>query len=235
MILSPPRVEFQVGVSDAIAVQSSLAVNCHLTYVTLAIFSVLQAEVVPCLTINQKKFHIRTYVVGVERWDMDEMIDTFLYKRHEVRTAIEPMPADFNDNSRKKTVHVTNGAEGTAFLDEVEELKGLQDQLEVFVAQFFAKHVIRDLSRRVAMSAQDAPSSQATKFVVAGLDIMVTEDKRLYLLEANVPPIMPRPDVVKEDFKLHMVELMRNVVDLVVGKQPPNFVSCKTIISKLES
>jgi hypothetical protein len=186
--------------------------------------------------IRNRKFHIRSYVVGVERWDMDEMIDTFLYKRHEVRLASEPMPADPNDDSRRKEAHVTNGANEPDFLDEVEELQSLQDPLELFIAQIFAKHVIRDLSRRVAMSAQEAESStsQATKFVVAGLDIMVTEDKRLYLLEANVNPIMPPQDVLKDVFQTHLVGFMRNLVDLVVGKPSPNFISCKTILSRRE-
>jgi hypothetical protein len=186
--------------------------------------------------IRNRKFHIRSYVVGVERWDMDELIDTFLYKRHEVRLASEPMPTDQNDGSRSSAAHVTNGARESAFLDEVEEVKDLQDKLEVFIAEIFAKHVIQDLSRRVAMSAQDAESnSQATKFVVAGLDIMVTEDKRLYLLEANVNPIMPPQDVLKDDYQTHLVGFVRNLVDLVVGKPSSNFISCKTIISRRES
>lgn len=234
MTSSLARAEFRVGVSDTVVFHRDSRPNDiifnHINFAT-----VLQAEVKPCLTIqNRKKFHIRSYVVGVERWDMDEMIDTFLYKRHEVRIASEPIPADENEDSRSKAAHVTNGTRETAFLDEVEELKDLQDRLDLFIAQIFAKHVIRDLSRRVAMSAQDS-TSQATKFVVAGLDIMVTEDKRLYLLEANVPPIMPSPEVLQEDFKTHLVGFMHELVALVVGKQPSDFISCKTLLSSHES
>lgn len=198
---------------------------------------VLQAEVQPCLLIrDRKKFHIRTYVVGVERFDIDELLDTFMYRRHEVRIASESIPADQNDDSRRKAAHVTNGAKESAFLNEVDELKGLQDPLEVFLAEIFAKHVIKDLSRRVAMGAQDSDtSSQASKFVVAGLDIMVTEDKRLYLLEANVNPIMPPPDVLTEDFQKHLIGFVQDLTNLVVGKQSPNFISCNTILSRRES
>lgn len=172
----------------------------------------------------------------MERFDIDELLDTFMYRRHEVRIASESIPADQNDDSRRKAAHVTNGAKESAFLNEVEELKGLQDPLEVFLAEIFAKHVIKDLSRRVAMSAQDSDtSSQASKFVVAGLDIMVTEDKRLYLLEANVNPIMPPPDVLTEDFQKHLIGFVQDLTNLVVGKQSPNFISCNTILSRRES
>ena len=49
--------------------------------------TVLQAEVAPAMLIrNRRKFHIRSYVVVVERTD-DEVLDMLVYGRHEVRVA----------------------------------------------------------------------------------------------------------------------------------------------------
>ena len=167
---------------------------------------------------------------------MEEYIDTYLYRTHEVRLASEPMPSDQEDDSRNKAAHVTNGAKETELLHESPALKNIQDQLELFIAQIFAKHLIQDISRRVAVSSrEDKSSSQATKFVIAGLDIMVTEDKRLYLLEVNVNPLIPSPDAVNDVFQAHLVGFMRDLVDLVVGKPSPNFISGNALLSKHDS
>lgn len=192
---------------------------------------VLQAEVQPCLLIrNRRKFHIRSYVVGVEKLDIDDLIDIYLYKRHEVRIASLPMPVDDDDRNRHKAAHVVNGAKVFEFLHETPELKGLQERLEVFIAQIFAKHIIQDLSRRVNMSAREEVNTHAAKFVVAGLDVMVTEDGRLYLLEVNVNPIIPPPGTLEEIYETHLVGFMRDLVHLIVGKPSPNFVSTKTLL-----
>ena len=193
----------------------------------------LQAEVQPCLLIrNRRKFHVRSYVVGVEKWDIDDLIETYLYKRHEVRIASEPMPDDDDDRNRHKAAHVVNGAKVFEFLHETPELKGLQEKIEVFIAQIFAKHIIQDLSRRVNMSAREDANNHATKFVVAGLDVMVTEDGRLYLLEVNVNPIIPPPGSVEETYESHLVGFMRDLVSLIVGMPASNFVSSKSILPK---
>lgn len=173
--------------------------------------------------------------MGVEQWDIDELMDTYLYKRHEVRIAREPVPDDEGNNTRDKAAHVTNGVKETELLHQTPELKDLQDQLEGFIAKIFAKHLIQDLSRRVAVSAREDSNSHVTKFVVAGLDIMVTEDKRLYLLEANVVPIMPPSESLKDEFQIHFIGFMRDLVGLVVGNQTKNFVSCKSLLAKHDS
>jgi Tubulin-tyrosine ligase family len=196
---------------------------------------VLQAEIRPCLLIrDRRKFHIRSYVVGVERLRAEDLVDTFLYRKHEVRIAGESVPTDQEDDSRSKAAHVTNVAQQVELLDDVDELVGLQDQLELFIAQIFAKHLIQDISRRVAMSAQEE-FSLASKFVVAGLDIMVTEDKRLYLLEVNVNPKIPSPEGVSAEVRSHLTAFMKDLVHLVVGDPPSNFVSGNAIARSHES
>lgn len=193
----------------------------------------LQAEVQPCLLIRgRRKFHVRSYVVGVEKWDIDDLIETYLYKRHEVRIASEPMPEEDHDRNQHKLAHVVNGAKVFEFLHETPELKGLQERIEVFIAQIFAKHIIQDLSRRVNMSAREEANTHATKFVVAGLDVMVTEDGRLYLLEVNVNPIIPPPGTLEESYETHLVGFMRDLVNLIVGVPSQNFVSSKSILPK---
>jgi Tubulin-tyrosine ligase family len=187
---------------------------------------VLQAEIRPCLLIrDRRKFHIRSYVIGVERLKRDDFVDTFLYRKHEVRIAGEPVSMEQNDDRRNKAAHVTNSAQEIELLENIPELANLQDQLELFIAQIFAKHLIEDISRRVAMSSQEDPNCQADKFVIAGLDIMVTEDKRLYLLEVNVNPTIPPPETVSTDVSSHLVQFMKDLVDLVVGNRTTNFVS----------
>lgn len=199
----------------------------------IAFFTVLQAEVQPCRLIrNRRKFHVRSYVVGVEKWDLDDLIDTYLYKRHEVRIANEPVPVDDADRNRHKEAHVVNGAKVFEFLHETPELKGLQEKIEVFIAQIFAKHIIQDLSRRVNMSAREEANTHATKFVVAGLDVMVTEDGRFYLLEVNVNPLIPPPGTLDQTYEEHLVGFMRDLVTLIVGMPCTNFVSSKSILPK---
>lgn len=192
----------------------------------------LQAEIRPCLLIrDRRKFHIRSYVVGVERWETEDFVDTFLYRKHEVRIAGESVSVEQNDKRDNKIAHVTNRAQEIELLDNVPELRDLQDRLEIFIAQIFAKHLLKDISHRVASSAHEEPNSPAVKFVVAGLDIMVTENKRLYLLEVNVNPIIPPPDTLSNDVKLHFVAFMKDLVDVVVGNRPMQFVSSRAIVS----
>ena len=186
----------------------------------------LQAEIRPCLLIrDRRKFHIRSYVIGIERLNRDDFVDTFLYRKHEVRIAGEPVPMEQDDDRRNKAAHVTNSAQQIELLENVPELAMLQDQLELFIAQIFSRYLIEDISRRVAMSAQEDPNSQADKFVIAGLDIMVTEDNRLYLLEVNVNPTIPPPEGISTDVNSHLVQFMKDLVNLVAGNRPTNFVS----------
>ena len=186
----------------------------------------LQAEIRPCLLIrDRRKFHIRSYVIGIERLNRDDFVDTFLYRKHEVRIAGEPVPMEQDDDRRNKAAHVTNSAQQIELLENVPELARLQDQLELFIAQIFSRYLIEDISRRVAMSAQEDPNSQADKFVIAGLDIMVTEDNRLYLLEVNVNPTIPPPEGISTDVNSHLVQFMKDLVNLVAGNRPTNFVS----------
>eukprot|EP00934_Nitzschia_sp_Nitz4_P001850 Nitzschia sp. Nitz4//scaffold38_size140716//129009//130408//NITZ4_003175-RA/size140716-processed-gene-0.53-mRNA-1//1//CDS//3329550162//1850//frame0 len=197
---------------------------------------VLQAEIRPCMLIRgRRKFHIRTYVVGLERLDTEELIETYVYARHEVRIALEAVQDDDGDN-RDRAAHIIDGAysqdDGRALLEDVPELESFSSKIETFVAKIFAQHLVNDISRRVGRSASESPGSPARKFALAGLDIMVTEDKRLYLLEVNLNPMLPPAEAVGEKFRNHLVGFMGDLVGLVVGAKTPNFKASSAILAK---
>jgi hypothetical protein len=200
---------------------------------------VLQAEVHPCLLIrDRRKFHIRTYAVCTERLDTDDLVEIFVYNRHEVRIASEAVP-EGESASRDRSAHITNGAyskETTRVLlqDEPElTQRSLQEKIELFVAKALSEHLIDEIARRVSRSAsQDESPDQVRKFAIAGLDIMVTEEGRLYLLEVNVNPAAPPPEAIEDGFQGHLVGFMGDLMDLVVGKPSSNFVSSRVILGR---
>jgi Tubulin-tyrosine ligase family len=196
----------------------------------------LQAEVFPSLlTSSRRKFHIRTYVVIVEKLHDDDLADIYIFNRSEVRIAGQPVDEGLTDRDRLS--HITNGAlSGTTercLITDMEELtsRGIAQKTEVFVASLFMKHLASDIKRRISISAQQEPSS-AAKFAVAGLDLMVTESNRLFLLEVNANPAAPPLDMITESFKDHLKGFMHDLVDLVVGQPSPNFRNANDILKE---
>ena len=197
-------------------------------------YSVLQAEVYPSLLIrNNRKFHIRTYVVIVEKLFHEDLLDIFIYNRHEVRIAGTPVEDGANDRDRLS--HITNGALSDhterCLIEEVDELvnRNIKEKMEIFVATTFVKHLISDIKRRVALGAQQEASS-ATRHAIAGLDLMITEDNRIYLLEVNSNPAAPPEPMVTASFRDHLTGFMHDLVDLVVGQPSPNFLLADEIL-----
>lgn len=188
---------------------------------------------------GRRKFHIRTYVVCVENVYDDEIIQTFVYDRHEIRVAGEAVPENETDSSRERTAHITNGSlsdrtERDLLNNEPELVKRkLQEKVELFVANIFDKHFVNEFVRRVSMSfSEEAP---ARKFVLGGLDLMVTDENRLYLLEVNVNPAAPARNTVNEEFQQHLKSFTGDLMNLVVGKSAPNFIRCSSILAAQES
>ena len=196
---------------------------------------VLQAEVAPSLLIkNRRKFHIRTYMVALEKLEHEDRLDLYVFNRHEVRIAGVPVPE--NDTERDSVAHITNGALSTAtervLLQDVDELtsRNLQAKTEVFVAETFGKHLLSDMVRRVNLSASQEPEPLIRKFALAGIDLMVTEDNRIYLLEVNSNPAAPPERTVSDEFKEHLQGFFHSLVDLVIGQPSPNFLSVQEIL-----
>ena len=200
----------------------------------------MQAEVVPSLLIRDgRKFHIRTYLALVEKFHIPDLLEFFIYNRHEIRVA--GVPVDPNDRERDRKAHITNGALSTTtervLLTDVPELvsRGLQEKLEVFVAKTFAKHFLPDIKRRVSFSAkqpEDGVNGLIHKFAVAGWDLMVTEDNQIFLLEVNVNPAAPPAETVDDRFTEHLEGFLHDLINLAVGAPSPNFLPARDILEK---
>jgi hypothetical protein len=121
-------------------------------------------------------------------------------------------------------------------LNEIQELvdRNLQGKVETFAAKIFGKHFVPDLLRRVEISSSQDEGilGSVRKFAIAGLDIMVTEDERLYLLEVNVNPAAPPENTIPTLFQEHLVGFMKDLIDLVSGRPSPNFVSTESILEQ---
>lgn len=200
----------------------------------LCVFTVVQAEVYPSLLVKgRRKFHIRTYVVVLEKLYSPEVVDIYLFNRHEVRIAGTAVAE--GDQSRDPQAHITNGAMSSTtervLIDDVPELtdRGMKEKIEQFVATTFGKDLIRDIAGRVRVNTGDA--SGACKFAVAGLDLMVTESGRIYLLEVNVNPSAPSEDTVTSQFKEHLQGFFHDLAALATGNTPSTFSTVNDILS----
>lgn len=184
---------------------------------------------------GNRKFHIRTYVLIIEHLEWTDLLEAFVYNRHEVRVA--GVPVQEGAEGRDRTVHITNGAlsSGTErlLLDDVDELKqlGLKEKIELFVATTFGRDLVKDIAGRIRVSADDS-NPNVRKFVVAGLDLMVTESGRIYLLEVNVNPSAPQESTITEKFKDHLVGFMRDLTWMVTGIDSPNFLLVNDIMDQ---
>ena len=217
---------------------------------------VLQAEVKPCLLIrDRRKFHIRTYVVCIETnvlldepfgGEEDDLMKTFVYSRHEIRIASKslPSPGEEGSGQRNREAHITETFDRKLLQDEPELVeRNLSTKVESFVAN--AIEAVRpDMERRIAMnaSALDGENQNSRgcmvlphKFAIAGLDLMVTENDRIYLLEANINPAAPPPETVANEFQSHLVGFFRDTMELVTSRRENNinnFYSTKSIIQR---
>lgn len=219
----------------------------------------LQAEVKPCLLIrDRRKFHIRTHIVCIENVilesdegdqdDDDDFMKLFIYDKHEIRIANSSVPEEETPD-RDRSVHIMDAhAERKLMQDEPELVeRNINEKCQLFAAQIFDKHVRSDIERRIALSAaameEEIEASGGTivpphRFVVAGLDLMVTEDERIYLLEVNVNPSAPDPETVTPDFQNYLLSFQKDLMELVTtkgasAKQPnSSFISTGSILER---
>lgn len=166
---------------------------------------------------------------------MEALLDVYIHNRHEVRIAGQPVDMS-ESQDRDPLAHITNGASSTLtrreLLSAVAEIAPIQADLQVFLAKAF-QAFMPDIIRRVGYSAsQDTTAAQDVdirKFVIAGVDIMVTDSGRFYLLEVNVNPTAPPQDVCSDEFQKHLVGWMEDLVDLTLGRPCPNFLNINDI------
>lgn len=173
-------------------------------------------------------------MVVIEKPHSPDMLETFIFNRHEIRIAGVPLVE--NESGRDPFAHITNGALSNTtervLIDSLDELKNrnLKAKTESFLAETFGQHLQSDMARRINISRNEETNHMVRKFVVAGLDIMVTEDNQIFLLEVNVNPAVPSESTVDEPFKEHLKGFMRCLVDLVVGKPVPEFLSVHKVL-----
>mmetsp|Transcript_22753 Transcript_22753/g.53733 ORF Transcript_22753/g.53733 Transcript_22753/m.53733 type:complete len:510 (-) Transcript_22753:1424-2953(-) len=217
---------------------------------------VLQAEIKPCLLIRgRRKFHIRTYIVCLETNvlldesvtdEEDDIMKAFIYNRHEIRIASKsvPLAGEEEPGQRSREAHITETFDRKLLQDEPELVaRNLHAKVESFVAN--AIEAFRpDMERRIAMSASATDGENENshgcmvlphKFAIAGLDLMVTEDDTIYLLEANVNPAAPPPETVANEFQSHLIGFFRDTMELVTSRKENgrnNFYSTRSIIRR---
>jgi len=188
---------------------------------------ILQAEIYPPMLIEGHKFHLRTYVVILERPDttnninIAEALDVYIYTKHEVRIASVP----FSHQAKKKTnttsgtcirnrqAHITNGASSDntkrCLLHNVKELAHLSKPLEFFIAKAFGCDLLPNMT--IQMN-KDNCDIAAAKFAFSGVDVMIDEQGRFYILEVNVNPAAPPKEVVDAMFHQHLVDLCKDLI-----------------------
>lgn len=202
---------------------------------------VLQAEIAPCLLIqNKRKFHLRSYLVVVENLSRPDLLEVFVYNRHEVRMASAPVGND--SVNRDRDAHITNGSNSETqkreMLSNIPELanRGFQDKVETFVAATFGLHLLPDMLGRVKYSASQEPNGVANsivrKFTVAGVDMMVCDDDRIYLLEVNVNPSAPPESLVDVEFREHLTGFMQDMIDLIMERPYNNFILAHDLLER---
>lgn len=172
----------------------------------------------------------------VEKLWHDDLLDVLIHNRHEVRIAGSSVNDESLEGNRDPLAHITNGASSETtertLLTRVPELAHLQQELERFLAGAM-QSFMPDIKRRVEYSASQEtspPLADIRKFAIAGVDIVMTEEGRFYILEFNVNPAAPPQDVTSQLFKEHLVGWMNDLIDLIMGKPSPNFVNIYDIV-----
>jgi len=199
---------------------------------------ILQAEIYPPMLIERHKFHLRTYVVIFERPDttkninVAEALDVYIYTKHEVRIASVPFAHQAREESttsscstciRNRQAHITNGASSDntkrCLLHNVKELAHLSEPLEFFIAKAFGCDLLPNM--RVQIN-QDNCDNAAAKFAFSGVDVMIDEQGKFYILEVNVNPAAPPKEVIDAMFHRHLVDLCKDFIRLVVTNDDIN-------------
>jgi len=157
-------------------------------------------------------------------------VQSYVFGRHEVRIAGQAVAEDAA-TTRIPQAHITNVDKSSqrCLLHEMDELADLQPAVERFVARCFGDYLLRDIIARVRHSMDD---SRINKFALAGLDLMVTPSRQLYLLEVNANPVCPARESITEGFAQHLQDFFREFTSLVCGKSGPNFCTVQDILER---
>lgn len=148
---------------------------------------VLQSEI-PSMLINRKKFHLRTYILVVEKShngnndEGDVELEVYYYNRHEVRLASIEIPlAKEKDNDddidaiRNRKAHITNGASSNethrCLMSQIPELTSnnninYQEKLEEFVKCVFGTYLLSDMTQRAKAAATATRDNEYNDLII---------------------------------------------------------------------
>lgn len=183
---------------------------------------VLQRHIKSILVQGGRKCHLRAYIVIHDK--------ILMYKTIEVRVAASIYCHESNLDWKDRSAHITNGAGGDKterfLLSEIDELSGLEFNVQDFLVELLnsLKAQICETILNVSEEENNARGGKyVEKFGVAGVDIMVDENKRLWLLEFNRNPAAPPPGVLSDTFRNHLIEFTRSICNFALNDKETNF------------
>ena len=190
---------------------------------------VLQS-MVPSVLLSGRKIHLRTYVVALrsnvrplgsevslEPGLTNSGLQFFAYTRHEVRLAAAEMSDDLTDSD----AHLTTGVwrrggvvDDRTTLDAVPELHHLEPAVMQVLNKLFHSLPFSCKERGQARDEGDCA------FGISGIDLMATEDGRIFVLELNASPAAAPPDTITEEHRQHCSSFARSLLTLVTSEAP---------------
>jgi hypothetical protein len=147
---------------------------------------------------------------------------------------------------RNRHAHITNGASSDEtkryLLHHVAELAPISHRLELFLAQAFGRDLLPNMLTLMSFNNRDiskecTESSTVAKFAFSGVDIMLDDSGRFYILEVNVNPATPPKEVIDVIFQRHLVDLCKDLIHLVAVRTADshdNTQNCFNFISASE-
>jgi hypothetical protein len=185
---------------------------------------VLQS-MVPSVLLRGRKIHLRTYVVALrsnsqprgEPGLLNSELQFFAYRRHEVRLAAAQMSDDLTDSS----AHLTTGVwrrggvvDDRTTLDAAPELHHLEPAVMQLLNKLFLSLPFSCEERGPARDEGDRA------FGMSGIDLMVTEDGRIFVLELNASPAAAPVETIAEEHRQHCSSFAQSLLQLVRSDAP---------------
>ena len=157
---------------------------------------VLQSYIRNPLLINGKKFHLRMFLLETV---IDNKINTYLLRKGAIITASKKFKLNsFNDKNIHNS-HLKSTDKRLIFPDDYLKIFNLKKTIEIF------KHIIR-ICKKIAILLKDTKCYPESKncYYLFGLDIMITDDNRVLLIECNKKTgiyFKLVPEIVETTFK----------------------------------
>ena len=157
---------------------------------------VLQSYIRNPLLIQGKKFHLRMFLLETI---IDNKINTYLLRKGAIITASKKFKLNsFNDKNIHNS-HLKSTDERLIFPDDYLKIFNLKKTIEIF------KNIIR-ICKKIAILLKDTKCYPESKdcYYLFGLDIMITDDDRVLLIECNKKTgiyFKLVPEIVETTFK----------------------------------